>query len=200
MPYAQDMSGIYVIRNDITGNGYVGQSARMRKRIADHFNLLRRGVHPNPHLQNAFVKYGDSCFSYDFEVVCEDTSDLDLLESAYLSGDAVFDNTPVYYNIARTPTAVMRDRAHTAETKAKISATKKGNRGHVTPEYRRKLSHARRRSALQNPEYRDKVIFVVENPHLSYAERGRFVGIDTSTTRKIALKYTPYKDELHGKY
>lgn len=200
MPYAQDMSGIYVIRNDITGNGYVGQSARMRKRIADHLNLLRRGVHPNPHLQNAFAKYGEANFSYDFEVVCDDVSELDMLEGVYLSGDAVFDATPVYYNIARTPTGVMRDRTHTAETKTKISKTKKGNRAHVTPEYRRALSVARRTSALSNPEYRDKVIFVVENPQLSYAERGRIVGIDTSTTRKIALKYTPYKDDLHGKY
>ena len=200
MPYAQDIAGVYVIRNDATGNGYVGQSARMRKRLADHFNLLRRGVHPNPHLQNSFTKYGESAFSYDFEVVCEDVSDLDFVESAFLSGDAVFDDTPVYYNIARAPTAVMRDRTHTEETKAKISTAKKGVRGHVTPEYRRKLSQARRKSALSDPEYRSKVIFVVENPHLSYAERGRFVGIDTSTTRKIALKYTPYKDKLYGEY
>ena len=200
MPYAQDISGVYVIRNDITGNGYVGQSARMRKRIADHFNLLRRKVHPNLHLQNAFVKYGELAFSYDFEVVCEDVDDLDAVEGAYLSGDAVFDDTPVYYNIARAPTAAMRDRAHTDETKAKISRSKKGDRRHVTPEYRQKLSQARRRSALSDPEYRNKVIFVVENPHLSYAERGRIVGIDTSTTRKIALKYTPHKDQIYGEY
>jgi group I intron endonuclease len=200
MPYAEDFSGIYVIRNELTGNGYVGQSARMRKRIADHFNLLRKKTHPNPHLQNAFLKYGESAFSYDFEIVCEDVDDLDALENAYLSGEAAFDKTRIYYNIATVSASVMRDRSHTAETKAKISESKKGGRAHITPEYRQKLSQARRRRALSDSEYRNKVIFVVENPHMSYAERGRVVGIDTSTTRKIALRYTPYKDELHGEY
>jgi group I intron endonuclease len=200
MPYAEDLSGVYVIRNDLTGNGYVGQSVRMRKRISDHFNLLRRGIHPNQHLQNAFLKYGESAFSYDFEIVCEDPADLDPLESAYLSGDAVFDSARTYYNIAKTPTAVMRDRKHTEETRAKISKSKKGNRSHVTADYRRKLSEARRMAALSDPEYRNKVIFVVENPHLSYAERGRIVGIDTSTTRKIALKYANSKELLNGQH
>jgi group I intron endonuclease len=192
------MSGVYVIRNDITGNGYVGQSVRMRKRISDHFNLLRRGIHPNPHLQRAFIKYGESSFSYDFEIVCENPADLDPLESAYLSGDAVFDSARTYYNIAKAPAGVMRDRKHTKETREKISKSKKGNRSHVTPEYRKKLSEIKIQAALSNPEYRNKVIFVVENPQLSYAERGRIVGIDTSTTRKLALKYTQYKDKLHG--
>lgn len=198
MPYAQDISGVYVIRNDLTSNGYVGQSARMRKRIADHFNLLRRGTHPNQHLQRAFVKYGEAAFSYDFEVVCEDVADLDAVESAYLSGAAVFDDTRTYYNISTSPSGVMRDRKHSCETKEKISISKRGRCGHVTPAYRQRLSSAQRSRALSDPEYRDKVIFVVENPHLSYAERGRIVGIDTSTTRKIALKYTPYKDERNG--
>lgn len=200
MPYAEDFAGIYVIRNDQTGNGYVGQSARMRKRIADHFNLLRRGVHPNPHLQHAFTRYGEPSFSYDFEVVCEDATELDMLEEAYLSGEAVFDDTPVYYNISNTAHVPMRGRAHTDTTKAKISATKRGRTEHVTSAYREALSKGQLRRALADPVRAARIKFIVMNPDLSYAERGRQVGVDTSTARKIALRYTPIKEILYGEY
>lgn len=200
MPYAEDFIGIYVIRNDVTGNGYVGQSCKMRKRIADHFNLLRRGVHPNPHLQNAFVRYGESSFSYDFEVVCEDTAELDMLEEVYLTGGAVFNDTPVYYNISNTAHVPMRGRSHTQGTKAKISATKRGCVEHVTDDYRAKLAAGQLRRVLSNPDYVRKVRLIVNNPQLSYAERGRQAGVDTSTARKIALKYTPIKETFDGEH
>lgn len=200
MPYAEDFAGIYILCNDATGNGYVGQSSRMRKRVADHFNLLRRGVHPNSHLQRAFVKYGEDSFSYDFEVVCEDASELNMLENAYLTGDAVFDRTVVYYNISRVADAPMRGRQHTEETKTKIRSSKVGRTDHVTPEYRKSLSAGQLRRVLSNPDYVARIKFVVNNPHLSYAERGRKAGFDTSTARKIALKYTPMKETLNGDY
>jgi group I intron endonuclease len=200
MPYGQDFCGIYVIRNNATGNGYVGQSARMRKRLADHFNLLRSGRHPNKHLQAAFKKYGDSAFSYDFEVICEDATELDLLEEAYLTGDAVFDDTPVYYNISVTAHVPMRGRAHSADTRKKISATKKGVVAHVTDKYREALSSGQIRRRLADPDKLAKVRFIVDNPHMTYAARGRAVGLDTSSVRKIALRYTPMKEILHGKY
>lgn len=200
MPYSEDYAGIYVIRNDLTGNGYVGQSCRMKKRVADHFNLLRRGIHPNAHLQNAFKKYGSAAFSYKFEVICEDSSELDLLEEVYLSGVAKFDDTPVYYNISNTAHVPMRGRKHTEKTKAKISKTKKGNKDHVTPQYKESLSRGQMRRILANKEYLGKVKFIVNNHHLSYAERGRQVGIDTSTARKIALRYTPIKETLNGEH
>jgi len=200
MPYSEDFAGIYVLRNDATGNGYVGQSSRMRKRVADHFNLLRRGCHPNQHLQRAFSKYGEAVFSYDFEVICEDHSDLNMLEDAYLTGDAAFDDTAVYYNISRSADAPMRGRTHTEETKAKIRETKRGQVAHITPEYRRALSAGQLRRVLSKPGYVAKIKFVVNNPHLSYAERGRVVGFATSTARKVALKYTPIKETLNGQH
>jgi group I intron endonuclease len=200
MPYAKDFAGIYVIRNNTTGNGYVGQSSRMRKRLADHFNLLRRGTHPNQHLQHAFFKYGETAFSYAFEVVCEDVTELDMLEEAYLSEEAIFNDTPVYYNISGTAHVPMRGRAHTDTTKAKISATKAGRTEHVTAEYRVALSKGQLRRVLSDPKRMARIKFIVENPHLSYAERGRRVGVDTSTARKIALRYTPLKEMFHGEY
>ena len=196
MPYAEDFAGIYVIKNDATSNCYVGQSARMRKRVADHFNLLRGGRHPNPHLQHAFNKYGESNFSYDFEVVCEDVDELDRLEEAYLTGEACFDESPVYYNISLTAHVPMRGRAHSDETKSKISQTKLGRREHVTAEYRKKLSEAQHKRVWADPEFVAKVKFLVENDHMTYAARGRELGIDTSSARKLALKYSHLKGEF----
>lgn len=198
MPYGQDFCGIYVIRNNATGNGYVGQSSRMRKRISDHFNLLRASKHPNGHLQAAFKKYGESAFSYDFEVICEDADELDLLEEAYLSGDAIFNETPIYYNISKTAHIPMRGRTHSEDTRKKISATKKGAVSHITEDYRKSLRDGQLRRALSNPDKVAKIQFIVDNPHMTYAARGRAVGLDTSSVRKIALRYTPIKDLLHG--
>ena len=198
MPYSRDQAGIYVIRNNTTGKGYVGQSARMKKRIADHLNLLRRGVHPNPHLQNAFLKYGAHAFSHSFEVVCEDPSELDALEEAFLTGDAVFDQTPVYYNVSKTAHVPMRGKNHSDETKKRISGSKKGNVSHVTPEYRKALCEGQLRRVLSDPDRLAKILYIVDNPHMTYAARGRAVGTDTSSARKIALRYTPLKEKLRG--
>jgi group I intron endonuclease len=196
MPYAEDFAGIYLIRNNISGNGYVGQSARMRKRIADHFNLLRRKVHPNQHLQHAFSKYGELEFSYDFEVLCEDDADRDALEEAYLSGEVVFDATPVYYNISKTAHIPMRGRHHTQETKEKISRTKKGRTEHVTERYRNALAAAHQKRVFSDPKFVAKIKFIVDNEDMSYAERGRILGTDTGSVRKHALRYKQLKGTL----
>lgn len=196
MPYAEDFAGIYTIKNNVTNKCYVGQSARMRKRIADHLNLLRSNRHPNPHLQNSFNKYGEENFSYEFEIVCEDTSELNVLEEAYLGGDAVFDDTPVYYNISLTAHIPMRGRSHTSDTKKRISETKKGRKEHVTDAYRASLSKAQHKRFWSDPNFVAKVKYLVDNDHMTYAARGREIGIDTSSARKLALKYSHLKGEL----
>jgi group I intron endonuclease len=168
----------------------------MRKRLADHFNLLRRGTHPNPHLQRAFNKYGEDAFAYDFEVVCECPSERDLLEEAYLTGGVVFDATPIYYNISKTARVPMRGRRHTEKTKNKISATKVGRVEHVTEEYREKLRLGQQKRRFSDPKFVAKIKFIVDNEDMSYAERGRILGIDTSSVRKHALRYSHLKGTL----
>lgn len=200
MPYSTPLAGIYVIRNRVNGGGYVGQSSNMRKRVADHFNLLRKGRHPNPHLQNAFRKYGEAAFSYEFEVICDDRDDLDALENAFLTGDAVFDGAELHYNIANTAKSPMRGRAHTAETRAKISRSKAGQRGHITEEYRKRLRAGHWARLTRDPEYLEKLKILVLRGDLSYAERGRMVGMDTSTARKTALRFQNMKGYLRGEH
>jgi group I intron endonuclease len=51
-------AGIYRIRNIINNHIYIGSAVSMELRKKDHFGRLRRNIHGNDHLQNAFNKYG----------------------------------------------------------------------------------------------------------------------------------------------
>ena len=195
MPYVEDFSGVYKIVNLATSKCYVGQSLRMKKRISEHFRLLKNGTHSNQKLQNAFNKYGEASFKWEIEALCEDPEDMDMVEEAFITGEASFDE-PTFYNISDFAKAPMRGRLHTLESKQKIRDSKAKNPHKITEEYRKKLSDSQLKRVLSNSSYVAKVRYIVDNPNLSYAERGRAVGMDTSTVRKIALKYSNRKDLL----
>lgn len=59
--------GIYRIKNTIDGAVYIGSAKGFEYRFYVHIGALRKGVHINKHLQNAFNKYGETAFI--FEVV-----------------------------------------------------------------------------------------------------------------------------------
>lgn len=51
-------SGIYLITNIINHKEYNGKSKNLKDREYNHWYKLKRGNHANPHLQNAYNKYG----------------------------------------------------------------------------------------------------------------------------------------------
>jgi hypothetical protein len=164
--------------------------------MSGHFSKLRHGKHENSKLQNAFNKYGEDSFKWSIEVVCEDQRDMDVLEDGLLSGDIVFPEK-VFYNIAPFAKAPMRGKSHSEETRKKISEGRRATDfDYGSEEYRKTLSDAQFKRFFANPEYVAKVKFVIENPELSYAERARIVGSDTSTIRKMAIKYGHLRGEL----
>lgn len=60
------MSCIYSILNKNNGKIYIGQTIqKANKRKSEHFTHLRRNEHDNPHLQNAFNKYGEDSFEFN---------------------------------------------------------------------------------------------------------------------------------------
>jgi len=195
MPYAHDYIGIYKIRNKITNQSYVGQSQNVKKRIHEHFRLLDKGCHINPILQHSYNKYGKNAFDWSLEIECGLADDLDDFENEFLQGRAHFDE-PCVFNISDTAKVPMRGKKHTEETKQKISKSKVNQRNHLTKEYIEKIKKTRRNIALSDPKYLTIVKFIVNNPNMSYAERGRVIGRDTSSTRKIALKYSYLKGVL----
>lgn len=189
MPYANEFAGIYKIVNKANGTCYVGQSQRVNKRIREHFRLLRLNKHPNPRLQNAFNKHGREGFEWQIEAACDNPEDLDIIENAFLSGDAWFEE-PVFYNIAAFAKAPMRNKKHSEEVRNRIKAGRKAcGFNYQSEEYRASLSKAQHERLFSNPQFVAKVKFIVDNPDMSYAERARALGNDISSVRKLALRY-----------
>lgn len=59
--------GIYVIKNLVNGKIYVGKSKNCYKRLHQHLSDIKidsRNYNENPHLLNAFRKYGSDNFDY----------------------------------------------------------------------------------------------------------------------------------------
>jgi group I intron endonuclease len=196
MPYAEDFAGIYKIVNKANGTCYVGQSQRVKKRIKEHFRLLKLNKHQNPRLQNAFNKHGQDSFSWVIEAVCEDVNDLDIIENAFLSGEAWFEE-PVFYNIAAFAKAPMRNKQHSEEVRQRIRLGRRATKfDYRSPQYRESLRKAHQDRFFSNTQFVAMVKFIVDNPDMSYAERGRVLGKDTSSVRRLALKYAHLKGVL----
>lgn len=196
LPYSETICGIYKIVNLAKDDCYVGQSQNIKKRVSEHFRLLRNGRHVNQKLQHSFNKYGEDNFKWSVEVVCENVNDLDSIENAFLKGDANFVE-PTFYNIADAAKVPMRGRKHSEAVRAKI---KKGRRAtsfnYQSDEYRKKLSDITSKRLLSNPVFLAKVRYIVHNDGISYAARGRAVSLDTSSTRKLYLRYKHMKGVL----
>lgn len=58
-------SGIYKITCTANKKIYIGSAINLRQRKRNHFNTLRRNVHHNQHLQNAWNKYGEQAFIFE---------------------------------------------------------------------------------------------------------------------------------------
>lgn len=68
-------SGVYVIENKITGLKYIGSSKQIKKRWAQHYLYLEKGIHNNTHLQNSYNKHGKNAFINKVILKCN-TDDL----------------------------------------------------------------------------------------------------------------------------
>lgn len=189
MPYARDFIGIYKIVNNVTGKCYVGQSQNLKKRLKEHFRLLNLKKHPNQHLQHSYNKYGKESFKGYIEVVCEDTEDLDALEEAFLKKNAWFEEEAVY-NIANFAKAPMRGKTHSEETRQKIKEGKsKSNFDYSSPKWRESLRKGQQERLFSDEVFVANLRYILDNPTMSYAQRGRHINRDTSSTRKLFLKY-----------
>lgn len=82
-------TGIYSMTNLENGKMYIGQSTNITKRRAAHFRLLRKGEHPNVHLQRAWNK--GARFRFDIIEECS-VDELDEKEIAWISRYDTFKN------------------------------------------------------------------------------------------------------------
>jgi group I intron endonuclease len=75
--------GIYVIENIINNKLYIGQAKDINDRWKTHIWKLNNNRHYNRYLQNAWNKYGESCFKFTIIREC-DESELNVLEIYYI--------------------------------------------------------------------------------------------------------------------
>jgi group I intron endonuclease len=168
----------------------------VQKRIKEHFRLLRHNKHPNQHLQNAYNKYGADNFYGAIEVECENVEQLDALEEAFLKNDAWFEE-PTIYNIADFAKAPMRGKTHSEEVKEKIRLGRRAATfDYRSPEYRKTLSDGHMARFQADPKFIAKLKFILDNAHMSYAERARQLNSDTSSVRRLALRYAHMKGNI----
>lgn len=196
MPYKADISGIYRIVNHATKECYVGKTRGIKKRVHEHFRLLRRGEHPNYRLQNAFNEHGEKSFSWEIEVYCEDPKEMVYIEEAFLQGRASFPE-PSTYNISITSHAPMTGRKHSEEHRERIRLGRRAATfDYQSDKYRATLSAAHMARFQSDPKFVAKLRFILENSDMSYAERARRVGSDTSSVRRLYLKYQHLKGTM----
>ncbi len=131
--------GVYAIRNKTNGKVYVGSSKKIEYRFTTHRRELRRGVHSNSHLQNAWLRYGEDSFVLEILEQCS-AGDLDTREQHYIDEYHCLDRQ-CGYNIS--PKANLPPM--TEETKRKIGLANRGKvpwnkNGQHSPETLMKMS------------------------------------------------------------
>ena len=132
--------GIYKIICTINRKYYVGSTIDLNRRWVDHRRALRKGRHDNPHLQNAWNKYGESAFMIE---ILEYVMPWALIDREQYWLDKLKPYNPkIGFNIALKAQASMRGRTQSLEARKKLSNYRMGKP--LSPEIRAKMSVTRR--------------------------------------------------------
>lgn len=143
------MAVVYRVFNVVTEQFYIGSAVNFRRRRWEHIDSLKKGTHHCVKLQAAWDEYGQDAFEFE---VLEEVPDEEVLriEDTYLVQHAGHErcyNTALSTMQPSSTAAATREKirasmkrlyaepskhprfgkAHTEETKAKISAAKKAN-------------------------------------------------------------------------
>lgn len=116
------ISGIYQIRNVVSGKVYVGSGINAYARWRLHRSLLNRRMHHSILLQRAWNKYGEGAFSFEIVEIVERKELLVPREQHHLDAALA---TGQHYNYSPTAGSMLGHK-HTAATRAKMSLAKKG--------------------------------------------------------------------------
>lgn len=204
-------SGIYLIRNCISGRVYVGSAVKIRQRWAEHRSMLQRGKHHSPILQNSWAKHGAEAFSFEILEIVEDITSLILREQYWIdlygsaNPDKGFNLNPMAASSLgkkRTPETIAKIQASrknyvvSDETRAKMSASGKGKKKPpFTPAHCAAISAAKKgRGGWINGPLDD-----VRKAKISKANTGRKASAETiakMSAARLGRKRPPFTD-LH---
>ena len=161
-------SGIYAIVNNATNSMYIGSAVNMPRRLNTHKQLLRKGKHYSAHLQNAYVKYGETVFRYETVEFVDDKAKLIDREQLWID----FFNPA--YNKRKKANSPLGTK-HTQETRLKMSLAHKGRI--FTDEHKAKLSAAKKGGSMSESQ---KAL-------LSQIRKGKPITSETKVKLSIAL-------------
>lgn len=163
------VAGAYEIRNSVTGQKYIGSSIDIRRKCIQHRSELRRGIHDNSSLQEAWSIYGEQAFVFSVLAECDPKDKLNLeqsflpkertVEALLLNG--FYNQCPVAGSQAgtkRSPEEVerMRERSSNPSIEQRRAVSEANRRRVITDESRQKHRDARIGSK-HSPETREKM-------------------------------------------
>ena len=135
-------SGVYWIINKNNKKLYVGSSINIMCRLSQHKHELRKNIHDNQHLQNAWNKYGEHSFLFEIIFYCPSSIILEKeqeMMDRYKSADSRYG-----YNIcpiAGNCLGIIRSEETKAKMRGNTNAT--GRKGIIlSKETRMKISEA----------------------------------------------------------
>lgn len=132
--------GIYKIVNLTDGKIYIGSCKSFKKRAYQHCSRLKRRVHANNHLQNAWNKWGEESFLFEVvEVIEGNKESRTLREQELIDKQLEADNWQRCYNIKKK--TVSSDRKYWSRTQDGFSE-----------EHKKNLSKALKKHYRNNPE------------------------------------------------
>ena len=135
-----NLTGIYIIFNTITEKFYIGSAVNYRTRFNEHKRKLRKNIHVNKKLQNAWNKYGEINFQFYLAEPVKNRENLLEREQWWL------DLYKPKYNIALSATAPMLGKKHTKKSIRKIKEyLKTAPKGKDHPNYGKTWSNKRKK-------------------------------------------------------
>lgn len=122
------ISCVYVIKNIVNSQVYIGSTNNYSKRKSTHLRTLRQGIHHSPPLQRSWDKYGENNFTFEIIELC-DPSTLLVKEQLLLISQKP------KLNCSKSAKSPMAGRKHTAKTKQEMSIARTGKKAR----YKRKV-------------------------------------------------------------
>jgi group I intron endonuclease len=178
-------SGIYKITNLVNNKIYIGKSVELKQRLSKHLSELRGNYHVNKHLQNSFNKYGESAFTFEPIIFCDESLlneyEIDLI---YLSESY---NPNIGYNL----TMGGDGQRVTEETRLKMTGKNNHFFGKNHKESSKKLqSIARQGKPPINKFSAEKRQSIIDNWNIfniSQRSLANILGVSQSALRKVIL-------------